>query len=184
MREQAMLALLECRTLKEAAERAGVSVSALHAWRADPEFAAEFEALAARVRERAVADISASLEGSARYLRQLVEDENEKTQDRAAAAKTLLSFGLRERERQQDRRPPVTDLPERLNDAAQAVVRDLLVHPNEQVRLRAAQVLIELRSGTDRLERWLEAVREAQGQAHLDIQMPEGPNPWQPEGED
>lgn len=66
---------------------------------------------------------------------------------------------------------------------ARSVLEDLLSHPDPEKRLRAAQALLEHEAGADRMDKFLAAVRDQSGQEHS-IVRPEGPNPWQPEGED
>lgn len=92
--ERCVAALLECRTLAEAAKVAGVSERSLRYWLRREDFRAEYRRAAGRLLESAIATLQATAGEAASALRDGLESKHP-VGVRLAAAKAILDRALR-----------------------------------------------------------------------------------------
>lgn len=83
--EQGIAALLETRTLAEAADKAGVALRTIKGWLEDPDFQAAFRDARRQVVEHAIARLQKSASAAAGTLRRNLRAEKEAVQVRAAS---------------------------------------------------------------------------------------------------
>ncbi len=94
-KERALQALLTCPTKKAAAEQAGISPRTLRDYLADPEFQAEYRKAFQSLVTEATRQAQQALSPALSALKSIVEDEEENSSSRIAAARALLEYGLR-----------------------------------------------------------------------------------------
>lgn len=94
-KEKALAALLTSKTKNEAAAAAGIAPRTLRDYLADPEFQAAYAAAFRNLVTDATREAQATLSPAICVLRAIMEDEEENTGARIAAARTLLEYGLR-----------------------------------------------------------------------------------------
>ena len=94
-KERALQALLTCPTKKAAAEQAGISARTLRDYLADPEFQAEYRKAFQSLVTEATRQAQQALSPALSALKSIVEDEEENSSSRIAAARALLEYGLR-----------------------------------------------------------------------------------------
>lgn len=90
-----MQALLTQPTKADAAQAAGISPRTLRDYLADPEFQKEYKKAFGQLVTDATRQAQQSLSPAISALRDIVEDENENSSARIAAARSLLEYGLR-----------------------------------------------------------------------------------------
>ncbi len=104
--ERALVALLDCGEIKEAARVAGVAEVTLWRWLQTPEFQTRYRAARRNLVEAAIAQLQGDCTAAARVLREVAEDKAAPASSRVAAARTILEQSVSAVE--------LTDLQERL----------------------------------------------------------------------
>ncbi len=94
-KQRALQALLTQPTKKAAAEAAGITPRTLQTYLADAEFQAEYKKAFGRLVNDATRQAQQALSPAISALRDIVEDDNENSSARIAAARSLLEYGLR-----------------------------------------------------------------------------------------
>lgn len=94
-KERALQALLTCPTKKAAAEQAGIKPRTLRDYLADPEFQVEYKKAFQALVTEATRQAQQALSPAISALQSIVEDEDESSSSRIAAARALLEYGLR-----------------------------------------------------------------------------------------
>lgn len=94
-KQRALQALLTQPTKKAAAEAAGIAPRTLRDYLADPEFQKEYKKAFGQLVTDATRQAQQSLSPAISALRDIVEDDNENSSARIAAARSLLEYGLR-----------------------------------------------------------------------------------------
>ena len=94
-KQRALQALLTQPTKKAAAEAAGIAPRTLRDYLADPEFQKEYKKAFGQLVTDATRQAQQSLSPAISALRDIVEDDNEHSSARIAAARSLLEYGLR-----------------------------------------------------------------------------------------
>lgn len=94
-KQRALQALLTCKSKQEAAAVAGISTRTLTTYLADPEFQQEYNKAFRQLVASATRDAQAALSPAIGILRAIMEDEEESSSGRIAAARSLLEYGLR-----------------------------------------------------------------------------------------
>jgi len=115
--ERALVALLDCGEIKEAAETAGVTKVTLWRWLQSPAFQSRYRAARRQLVETAIAQLQSDCTIAVRVLREVAEDREAPASSRVAAAKTILeqSIGaielmdLQERVEHLEKMLPVTE---------------------------------------------------------------------------
>ena len=92
---KALQALLTQPTKAAAAKEAGIDESTLRRYLSDPEFQKEYKAAFSQLVQDATRQAQQSLSPAISALRDIVEDDNENSSARIAAARSLLEYGLR-----------------------------------------------------------------------------------------
>lgn len=92
---RALNALITSPTKKDAAAAAGISPRTLRTYLADPEFQSEYRKAVSSLVEDATRQAQDALGPAVTALRCIVEDEEEKSGNRIAAARTILEYGLK-----------------------------------------------------------------------------------------
>ena len=92
---KALAALLTQPTKEKAAAAAGIGLTTLKRYRADPEFQAEYQKAVSEMIEDAAALAKQSLNPALSCLREIVEDGDETATARIQAARSILEYGLR-----------------------------------------------------------------------------------------
>ena len=93
--EQAIAALLECQTVKQAAERAGIGESTLRKWLRVPEFEQAYRQARRDCVDRAVARLEKGFEFAIAVLQKVAGDTNARSYARVAAARGLIDSSFR-----------------------------------------------------------------------------------------
>lgn len=94
--ERALQSLLECPTMAQAAQAAGVGVSSLRRWlKQDTEFMAAYQQAAKEALEHATKRAQAATGAAIDVLQTIMEDTEESAQARISAADRLLSHTLK-----------------------------------------------------------------------------------------
>ncbi len=115
--ERALVALLDCGEIKEAAETAGITKVTLWRWLQSPEFQSRYRAARRQLVETAIAQLQSDCTIAVRVLREVAEDKQAPASSRVAAAKTIIeqSIGaielmdLQERVEMLEKMLPVTE---------------------------------------------------------------------------
>lgn len=94
-REKALSALLVSRTQAEAAALAGIGESTLREYMKDAEFKERYNLACRELVREAARQAQQTLSPALRTLRTIVEDEDEQTQARITAARTMLEYSLK-----------------------------------------------------------------------------------------
>ena len=94
-KEKALSALLTNKTKQEAARAAGIAPRTMTMYLSDPEFQAAYAAAFKNLVTEATREAQTTLSPAICVLRAIMEDEEENTGARIAAARTLLEYGLR-----------------------------------------------------------------------------------------
>lgn len=95
-KQHAVLRLLaEGKTRKEAAQLAGVSERTIYGWLAQDHFKAELKRVEHELWQATLAGLKSGIRRSLSYLLSVLDDPNEPTRERIAAAKTVLLTALR-----------------------------------------------------------------------------------------
>lgn len=92
--ERALVALLDCGEIKEAAETAGITKVTLWRWLQSPEFQSRYRAARRQLVETAIAQLQSDCTIAVRVLREVAEDEEAPASSRVAAAKTILEQSI------------------------------------------------------------------------------------------
>lgn len=92
---KALAALLTQPTKEKAASAAGIGLTTLKRYLADPEFQAEYQKAVSEMIEDAAAQAKQSLSPALSCLREIVEDGDETATARIQAARSILEYGLR-----------------------------------------------------------------------------------------
>lgn len=92
---KALAALLTQPTKEKAAAAAGIGLTTLKRYLADPEFQAEYQKAVSEMIEDAAALAKQSLNPALSCLREIVEDGDETATARIQAARSILEYGLR-----------------------------------------------------------------------------------------
>ena len=92
---KALAALLTQPTQAAAAAAAGIGLTTLKRYLADPEFQAEYQTALSGMLEDAAAQAKRCLNPALSCLREIVEDGGETATARIQAARSLLEYGLR-----------------------------------------------------------------------------------------
>lgn len=93
--QRALQALLTQPNKKAAAEAAGISTRTMTAYLADENFQREYKKAFGQLVQDATRQAQKSLSPALSALRDIVEDEEENSNTRIAAARSLLEYGLR-----------------------------------------------------------------------------------------
>lgn len=94
--EKIIMALLTEPTKRGACKKAGISETMLyHNYLKNPEFVEAYNMAVADFLESATRELQGAMLTSAKVLREIVTDTNEKTPDRIASARIILDYGLR-----------------------------------------------------------------------------------------
>lgn len=83
-RQRAIIALMETKTIPEAAEKAGVGVSSIYKWMKEDDFQAELRAAAQKVYEQSLSKLAANSTKAANTLLKALDSENEHVALKAA----------------------------------------------------------------------------------------------------
>lgn len=94
-KEKALSALLTNKTKQDAARAAGITSRTLTTYLSDPEFQAAYAKAFQKLVTDATREAQATLSPAICVLRAIMEDEEESSSARIAAARTLLEYGLR-----------------------------------------------------------------------------------------
>jgi len=92
--EQALIALLDCGEIKQAAETAGVTKVTLWRWLQAPDFQSRYRAARRQLVETAIAQLQSDCTTAARVLREVAEDREAPASSRVAAARTILEQSI------------------------------------------------------------------------------------------
>ncbi len=88
--ERALVALLACGEIKEAAHVAGVNEATLWRWLQLPDFQTRYRAARRQLVETAIAQLQSDCTIAVRVLREVAEDQKAPASSRVTAAKTIL----------------------------------------------------------------------------------------------
>jgi hypothetical protein len=88
--EQALIALLDCGEIKQAAETAGVTKVTLWRWLQSPDFQSRYRAARRQLVETAIAQLQSYCTVAARVLCEVAEDREAPASSRVAAARAIL----------------------------------------------------------------------------------------------
>jgi hypothetical protein len=88
--EQALIALLDCGEIKQAAETAGVTKVTLWRWLQSPDFQSRYRAARRQLVETAIAQLQSDCTIAVRVLREVAEDREAPASSRVSAAKTII----------------------------------------------------------------------------------------------
>jgi len=121
--ERALVALLDCGVIKEAAKTVGVNEATLWRWLQSPEFQSRYRAARRQLVETAIAQLQSDCTVAVRVLRAVAEDKNAPASSRVAAAKTIIEQSVSAIQ--------LTDLQERLEEV------ERLLQEQEAKRRRA-----------------------------------------------
>ncbi len=88
--ERALVALLACGEIKEAAHVAGVNEATLWRWLQLPDFQTHYRAARRQLVETAIAQLQSDCTIAVRVLREVAEDREAPASSRVSAAKTIL----------------------------------------------------------------------------------------------
>jgi len=94
-KEKALEALLEAKTLTEAAERAGIAKSTLWRWLGDPQFQAGFRERRTEITRQIVARLRVAGTRAAAVLQELADDPEAPASARVSAARAILENAFR-----------------------------------------------------------------------------------------
>ncbi len=92
--ERALVALLDCGEIKQAAETAGVTKVTLWRWLQAPDFQTRYRAARRQLVETAIAQLQSDCTTAARVLREVAEDRQAPASSRVAAARTILEQSI------------------------------------------------------------------------------------------
>ena len=92
---KALSALLNNPTQESAAAAAGIGISTLKRYLADPDFQAEYKKAMSKLIEGAATQAKQSLSPALSCLREIVNDSKKSDMARIQAARSLLEYGLR-----------------------------------------------------------------------------------------
>jgi hypothetical protein len=92
--EQALIALLDCGEIKQAAETAGVTKVTLWRWLQSPDFQTRYRGARRQLVETAIAQLQSDCTIAARVLREVAEDRDAPASSRVAAARTILEQSI------------------------------------------------------------------------------------------
>jgi hypothetical protein len=92
--EQALIALLDCGEIKQAAETAGVTKVTLWRWLQLSDFQARYRSARRQLVETAIAQLQSDCTIAARVLREVAEDREAPASSRVAAARTILEQSI------------------------------------------------------------------------------------------
>ncbi len=121
--ERALVALLDCGVIKEAAKTVGVNEATLWRWLQSPEFQSRYRAARRQLVETAIAQLQSDCTVAVRVLREVAEDKEAPSSSRVAAAKTIIEQSVSAIQ--------LTDLQERLEEV------ERLLQEQEAKRRRA-----------------------------------------------
>jgi hypothetical protein len=88
--EKALVALLDCGEIKEAARTAGVGETTLWRWLQLPEFQTRYRGARRQLVETAIAQLQSDCTVAARVLREVAEDSSAPASSRVAAARAII----------------------------------------------------------------------------------------------
>jgi hypothetical protein len=88
--EQALIALLDCGEIKQAAETAGVTKVTFWRWLQSPDFQSRYRAARRQLVETAIAQLQSDCTIAVRVLREVAEDREAPASSRVSAAKTII----------------------------------------------------------------------------------------------
>jgi hypothetical protein len=88
--EQALIALLDCGEIKQAAETAGVTKVTLWRWLQLSAFQSRYRAARRQIVETAIAQLQSDCTVAVRVLREVAEDKEAPASSRVAAARTII----------------------------------------------------------------------------------------------
>lgn len=94
-KQKALAALLTHKTKQEAAQAAGITPRTMSTYLADPEFQRAYAAAFRGLVTDATREAQATLSPAICVLKSIMEDEEESSSGRIAAARSLLEYGLR-----------------------------------------------------------------------------------------
>ena len=94
-KEKALSALLTNKTKQEAARAAGIAPRTMTLYLSDPEFQMAYSAAFKNLVTDATREAQATLSPAICVLKSIMEDEEENSSARIAAARSLLEYGLR-----------------------------------------------------------------------------------------
>ncbi len=121
--ERALVALLDCGEIKQAAETAGVTKVTLWRWLQAPDFQSRYRAARRQLVETAIAQLQSDCTIAARVLREVAEDRQAPASSRVAAARAIIEQSVSAVQ--------LTDLQERLEEV------ERLLQEQEAKRRRA-----------------------------------------------
>jgi transposase-like protein len=94
-KEQAIIALLEAPTVKEAAEVVGVNPATLYKWMAQPEFEEAYREARHKAMGEAIARLQQASSEAVETLREVMSDQEATPASRVTAARAVLELGMR-----------------------------------------------------------------------------------------
>ena len=94
-KQAAIQALLTCRTKAEAALAAGISPRTLSDYLADAEFQREYRKAVAQAIDSTARQAQRAMSPALAVLQDIMQDKEESSSSKIAAARTLLEYGLR-----------------------------------------------------------------------------------------
>ena len=92
--EQALIALLDCGEIKQAAETAGVTKVTLWRWLQSSAFQSRYREARRQLVETAIAQLQSDCTVAVRVLREVAEDKQAPASSRVAAAKTIIEQSI------------------------------------------------------------------------------------------
>jgi hypothetical protein len=92
--ERALVALLDCGEIKQAAETAGVTKVTLWRWLQLPAFQSRYRRARRQLVETAIAQLQSACTIAVRVLREVAEDNQSPASSRVAAAKTIIEQSI------------------------------------------------------------------------------------------
>ena len=112
-RESLVSALLQCRTLEDAAQASGLSLRTVKRWLADQDFRDEYKAARRRLVESATGHLRAAMGRACDVLDAVANDPAAAVASRVSAARTIIELALRSHE--------VEDLEDRITELEKAL---------------------------------------------------------------
>lgn len=114
-RQKAVLALVECSSITEAAKQAKVSRMSIHKWIQEPEFDAAYKQCQKQLVSHAINKIKGAMSSAVATLKEIAEDKDAYAGARVSASRAILDLGLRavEIEELEER---ITELEEHANN--------------------------------------------------------------------
>ena len=94
-KSRAVVALLECATIKEAAQTAGIGEATLHRWLQDTTFREAYLKARRDAVQQSIANLQRTSSEAVETLRSIMQDTNAPASSRVTAARTVLEQSLK-----------------------------------------------------------------------------------------